>query len=580
MMLRAVVRWVATLMVGSIISSGYALELSDWNVLQLKQAHDSIVEALVPDGMPGAVVASPSRASPNYYRNWKRDASKVFRTLLQFYVVARRLEGGPIPAELVKPHISFSFLHAVRTMPVNRLEKYSRIIGLQKAEYYERHLWNMVGFMYHIQNTYAQVNRLHPDIPDIQLAEAFYEVDGTATKDQWGVPQLDGAALEVPGLVEFAKWVASDAELKAAWKAVPPVQDDIEHGRTLKKLPKPMLELTQEERLGILQICLYRNLRMILRTWNLPGIDIWEETYGRHFFGYVANLEALNKGASFIRKNLGEAPTLPSSDGKAQIDFVEALEALETQIQSVELKKFEAPASKVVGGPIYLAHIDVPAERKPPKKDLNLTDIQVMLSALYSPSRDPYKYGVLDPTMIRTQLELESLFRDEYPVNRDHRLPGQIMGRWRYDPYDGVAVNHDTYAGGWLLSMLEAAQFWSRHLWARQQYGITEKDLDIGIQDNFVLSEPMLQLKIEGFLRRVMYHAPNGRLPEQVDRTTGYFRGAPDLKWSAAAYWASIVVIQPEYLPALYKQLLENDKNGNSDSQSRLAGECEGNTEL
>ena len=49
------------------------------------------------------------------------------------------------------------------------------------------------------------------------------------------------------------------------------------------------------------------------------------------------------------------------------------------------------------------------------------------------------------------------------------------------------------------------------------------------------LIHDQLLLVGDSYLRRIMFHSHNGRLPEEFTRDDGFERGAKDLTWSYAA---------------------------------------------
>lgn len=105
---------------------------------------------------PGAVIASPSRHTPNYYYHWVRDASLVMDVLVDKYAKAKSANDKALLQSLLNDFISFSKRN--------------------------QSTWNWSG----------------------GLGEPKFNVDGTAFNEPWGRPQNDGPALRALALSRFA----------------------------------------------------------------------------------------------------------------------------------------------------------------------------------------------------------------------------------------------------------------------------------------------------------------------------------------------------------------------------------------
>jgi glucoamylase len=123
---------------------------------------NKILENISPaDGLPGSVIASPSRSAPDYYYHWVRDAALTMTALIDTY------------------HGSAD-------------NKKKLEIRRAVADYIE--------FSHHIQNT-----NLNPGEPK------FY-VNGNVYQGPWGRPQNDGPALRAVSLIHWANILLAEGD--------------------------------------------------------------------------------------------------------------------------------------------------------------------------------------------------------------------------------------------------------------------------------------------------------------------------------------------------------------------------------
>ena len=106
-----------------------------------------------PDAVPGTVVASPSRQSPNYFFHWIRDSSLVMNQVVRLFAEAK---------------------------------------GAEKAKY----LTYLTDFV-------ALALRFQREPGAEGLGEPRYRPDGTADTTPWARPQYDGPALRALTLIRF-----------------------------------------------------------------------------------------------------------------------------------------------------------------------------------------------------------------------------------------------------------------------------------------------------------------------------------------------------------------------------------------
>lgn len=128
--------------------------LKDWSIDRKAIALQKIMDNISPeDGVPGAVLASPSKSDPNYYFHWVRDAARTMRTLVA----------------------------------LDSLEESESKLDSTIKEYVD----------------FSKINQNTPT-PSNGLGEPKFYVDGTAFFGPWGRPQNDGPAERAIALIRWA----------------------------------------------------------------------------------------------------------------------------------------------------------------------------------------------------------------------------------------------------------------------------------------------------------------------------------------------------------------------------------------
>ncbi len=146
-----------------------------------------ILENVSPsDGLPGSVIASPSRSAPDYYYHWVRDAALTMISLMNVYRTSDNVEIKNKIRQTLFDYLDFSML------------------TLQTAR--------------------------HPGEPK------FY-VDGSVYTKPWGRPQNDGPALRALSLIHFANLLIAEGNeeivrnklYSSALPATSPIKYDLEY---------------------------------------------------------------------------------------------------------------------------------------------------------------------------------------------------------------------------------------------------------------------------------------------------------------------------------------------------------------
>ncbi len=131
--------------------------LESWIRAQTDRSLERVFMAISPkDGARGAVMASPSRAEPDYYAHWVRDASLVMREVWNYRTVNRK--------DSVDAVKDFALLSRRNQMTDNRSGRGD----------------------------------------DMGVGEPKFEIDGSPFDAPWGRPQNDGPALRVLALLGLA----------------------------------------------------------------------------------------------------------------------------------------------------------------------------------------------------------------------------------------------------------------------------------------------------------------------------------------------------------------------------------------
>jgi glucoamylase len=298
---------------------------------------------------------------------------------------------------------------------------------------------------------------------DSVYADTRVNPDGTLDISRWSRPQHDGPALRALAVLRWLRTLRAD-KLNAA--------DTVVAG------------LADAERL------LRIDLAFTAAHWREPSLDIWEEELGQHYFTLRVSAAALREGAEWLRA-AGEA-----SEADALRD--EARAARQT------LERF------------WLADAGYFASRimPPGVTSTKMLDIAVILSAVHSENGDDV-HSVRDARMQATLDELERLFDEIYPINRERpRERGPAMGRYEGDGY---------FSGGaYYFSTLGAAEFCF---------------LAAGAQPLGSENRKSWLARGDAFLETVRAFTPaSGDLSEQFDQRTGEQTSAKHLAWSYAGF--------------------------------------------
>lgn len=218
----------------SILKSDSALWLNSIIPMATNDVLDNISRN---DGLPGAIVAALTRANPNYYYHWVRDAAIVIESLT----------------------IRFRKLSKVDPQDV----KERQIILKRLLEY--------VSFSKLIQKLPTFGNDGEPK----------FEITGKPFNDEWGRPQDDSPAARAISMMKIIEIIQGAGDLD------PHFVESIVKDLYDSKLPSTSL--------------IKVDLEYIAHRWREPSFDLWEEVDGNHFYTLMVQRKALLDGASLAR---------------------------------------------------------------------------------------------------------------------------------------------------------------------------------------------------------------------------------------------------------------------------------------
>ncbi|KAJ3023923.1 Glucoamylase, intracellular sporulation-specific [Thoreauomyces humboldtii] len=351
---------------------------------------------------------------------------------------------------------------------------YSLAGDVPEKSVYEDRLWEYAAFS----------KSLEVPARAAGFGDPKYMVDGSDFTQPWGRPQHDGPALRAVSLIEFA-----EAFLEAGGDK----------------------EIVERNLIGDSTWGVHADLLHVVRTAGATGdeadgFDLWEEIKGYHYYTRVVQLEAVRKGAAF----LASFPDVANQELRRDLSLAG------TRLENVIPTHWSAEGNYIMQTLDRTGGIDY--------KTSNL-DTATLLACLHAPDS-------VDITHVHATLaKLIESMRGLYPINGRNLPPA--LGRYPEDLYDGYGTSR---GNPWFLTTLAAAELLYRYDPKRTHPKLTALlTVESGRHSERELRESANRLA-DGFLRRVRSHAPgDGRLSEQMDRDTGFIRGARDLTWSYAA---------------------------------------------
>ncbi|KDN39174.1 glycoside hydrolase family 15 protein [Tilletiaria anomala UBC 951] len=477
------------------------------------QAFTRLCAAFGPSGLNapgtarGAMIASPSRPgdrwnkkdeNDNYFFQWPRDSGISVRIVVRRW--ARALEGRQVgmPGVLTPSpnHLFFSFAR----------------------------------MNHHLQTVESPSGTFETG----GLGEPKFLVDGEPFTGSWGRPQNDGPALRSLALLSYASQVISQ---------LPPDHPSRDFVfEVLYSLPSLRGQGSPESHRVI-----NTDLDYICRVWREGGFDPWEEvnagypaesskpesSIGGHFYVLMCQRQALLLGTRFARSIHDATSSKLWADTARKIE--EALEAFWNPTGSLGLEG-------------------------------DGTDGPLSEDAWNDP---PRTWAPWNERCLATLDRLVEVFSIVYELNAglDTTTDGVLCGRYPEDIYNGKeqSVGHP-----WFIcthAVAEILALCTMHFTRFRTITPTTHSLpffqrfDPSVRADCTYMKGAADGKFEAILKglRTMarayldharsYAGPEGRMDEQIERTSGVMRGARELTWSYASLlsaWDAITEESPD----------------------------------
>ncbi|KAJ1559702.1 Glucoamylase, intracellular sporulation-specific, partial [Cladochytrium tenue] len=276
---------------------------------------------------------------------------------------------------------------------------------------YEKLLWD-----------YARLELEHQKDPaSTGLSEPKFEVNGRPFTGPWGRPQHDGPSLRALALSSFALVLLEKRNASL---------DEIRDILYRDELPATSV--------------IKMDLEHTSRIWNESCFDLWEESWGRHFYTLAVHRAALTKGR--------ELATIMGDAGAAEFY---------NQTASVVARTLEDFWSTERG--YLMATLNSPEGSSPKVSQL---DVAPILAALHT-HHFGVGIGIHDVASITsgevfaTALALADQMRIDYEINKvSEDTHGEALapaiGRYPEDTYDGYETN--SRGNPWFLATNALAQ--------------------------------------------------------------------------------------------------------------------------
>lgn len=355
------------------------------------------------------------------------------------------------------------FSHWVRDSALTMdlvVELYKNASGTKKALYRQKLL------------EFADFSRTNQTAPTISgMGEPKFNVDGTAFSGPWCRPQNDGPALRAITLIHLANVLLDEGESQY-------VKSKLYDG----KIPTDSV--------------IKADLEFVSHHWREANCDLWEETFGHHFYTEMVQRRAMVDGAKLARR----------LNDKAAAKWYEAQAK---ELESAILAHWSPEKS------IFISTLNPSHNTKQ-----SGLDSSVILALLHGHTNDGF-LPYTDKRVIETYKSLVSTFKAIYPINQKSNVPGTAIGRYPEDIYDGDQYK---YGNPWVLITAAFARYSKL---VAKEYSRKGKKKDAALW----------AAESEAYFERLRFHAnPDGSMSEQMDRYSGYMISARDLTWSYSEF--------------------------------------------
>jgi glucoamylase len=329
------------------------------------------------------------------------------------------------------------------------------------------------------------------------FGEPKFYVNGSLFDKPWGRPQNDGPALRI---ITLSKYILKSILLGS----------------------KPQLfdELYRNEMPA--NSIIKKDLEYISKTWREQSFDLWEETFGDHFYNRMVQLTALDVGSQIA---------LLYNDYEASKYYKRVAKEVESSLDGF-WDQNRGFIRSVLGE--------------------DRLDIAFLLACLHSRSGFNTIFGMSfeckSDKVLFSLVKLANSFEIEYPINygNEHVL----FGRYDFDIYDGTGTS---IGNPWVLSTFAVCEllytivndyakdrvilisnkaFMFYYKFIPGVVKVPQTVIHSDVLFGYILGN--LTAKADGLMDRVISFGP--RFAEQIDRVDGFYRGARDLTWAYASF--------------------------------------------
>lgn len=321
------------------------------------------------------------------------------------------------------------------------------------------------------------------------LGEPKFFVNGKVFDGPWGRPQNDGPAIR------------SLAYLRAFHKVDNFVKADLDY---------------------------------TIKHWRDANIDLWEEVRGHHFFTRYSQMTFLRYAAVHYQAEM--------ENTKAQALLREAALIEKSLQEFVDTnRRLVTPTLKGSEG-----------VQKPSGLDISvILSLNYFGNSLQANHQQAPVWSYSQPYMLNTVMHMNEAFKNLYNINKTYSNMAPAIGRYPEDVYDGVG-----FSGGnpWFLATFGMAEYYcalvqeilqnktlatdeiSQAFYRYHNPQLRRGRIDVRSDEAFWGTLQNLMTYADSFVKRANFHGGrDGRFAEQLDRNSGFQRGAQDLTWSYAS---------------------------------------------
>ncbi|MBN9230703.1 MAG: glucoamylase [Legionella sp. 40-6] len=333
--------------------------------------------------------------------------------------------------------------------------------------YEQSHQQKYKDYLYHYVTWTEAIQHQLPVPGHHILGEPKFYVNGQAYNGPWGRPQNDGPAIRASALIRFAQTMINEGNETYVQEHL--YNNSLDHTT-----------------MGAIKT----DLEYIAHHWSDPNFDLWEESYGHHFFTSMVQQKALVDGAALARR-------MHDNAAAAYYEY-------QASLISLRLHQHLNPTTHTILATLPL--------HSGPQKPMEL-DSAIILGVLRNPQSGVFAPGSL--FVHNTVSALHEQFTQTFPIN--NQASGAILfGRYPGDTYDGYST-HGEGNPWFILTATMAEYYYSLALTTPTHQFVKVKEY---IEEG------------DKYLELVKKYAPSMSMAEQINLHTGAQQGAYSLTWS------------------------------------------------